>query len=279
MSKVLPPEPSEVARRGTGSAIPLMDSMADTAPRQLARIAGALYLINIVLGAFAIGVVPAMVVVAGDAAATAHNIQTHELLYRLGLAAHVLVTVTNVPLALIFYELFKVVNRRIALLDAFFILVATALEAAGLLNQFAPLVLLSNEPYTSALPAAQLQALAYMPNVLSGIHYSIHTVFFAFDIICLAYLVLRSRFLPRAIGVLLAIDALAYLVYSFTNLLAPGFAAHLVPWIQLPALFCEGALCLWLLVVGVDGERWQLWTASAGSRRQSSTEVVPARIS
>src|SRR3989475_4331830 len=165
--------------------------------------AGALYLINIVGGASSIPIVPAMLLVAGNAAATAHNIQTHELLYRSGLVAHVLVTVTNVPLALIFYELLKVVNRRLALLDAFFILVATAIEAAGLVNQFAPLVLLGSGPYTSALPAAQLQALAYVPTVLSGIHYSIHTVFFGFDIIIFAYLVLRSTFLPRAISVLL----------------------------------------------------------------------------
>jgi hypothetical protein len=163
--------------------------------------AGALYLINIVLGAFAIGIVPAIIAVGPDAAATAHNIQTHELLYRLGLAAHVVVTVTNVPLAVIFYDLFKVVNRRLALLDAFFILVATAIEAAGLLHQFAPLVLLSSGSSTSA-PAAQLQALAYAPgSALSGIDYSIHTVFFGFDILCVAYLVLRSTFLPRAIGV------------------------------------------------------------------------------
>jgi Domain of unknown function (DUF4386) len=240
-----------------------MDSIAGTPPRQLARIAGVLYLINIVLGAFAISIVPAIVVVAGDAAATAHNIQTHELLYRLGLVAHVLVTVTNVPLALIFYELFKVVNRRVALLDAFFILVATSIEAAGLLNQFAPLVLLGNESLTSALPTAQLQALAYAPVALSGIEYSIHTMFFGFDILCFAYLVLRSRFVPRAIGVLLAIDGVAYLIYSFADLLVPGFAAQLVPWIQLPALFGEGSLCLWLLVVGLDVERWNEHASAA----------------
>src|SRR5690348_16819291 len=199
-------------------------------PRQLARMAGALYLINIVLGAFATAIIPAIVVVSGDAAATAHNIQTHELLYRLGLVAHLVVTVTNVPLAVIFYYLFKVVSRRLALLDAFFILVATAIEAAGLLNQFAPLVLLGSGSYASALPAAQLQALAYMPSALSGVDYSIHTVFFGFDALCVAYLVLRSTFLPRAIGVLMAIDGLAYLVYGFADLLAPGFAAQLVPW-------------------------------------------------
>src|SRR5918911_3397030 len=123
-----------------------MESIADTSPRQLARIAGALYLINIRGGAFAIGFVPAMLVVSGDAAATAQNIQAHELLYRLGLAAHLVVTATNVPLAVIFYDLFKVVNRRLAVLDACFILVATAIEAAGLVNQFAPLVPLSSGP-------------------------------------------------------------------------------------------------------------------------------------
>jgi hypothetical protein len=230
--------------------------------------AGALYLINIVGGAFAIGIVPAMLLVAGDAAATAHNIQAHELLYRAGLAVHVVVTVTNVPLAMIFYELFKVVNRRLALLDVFFILVATAIEAAGVVNQFAPLVLLGSGPYASALPATQLQALAYVPWNLSSIEYSLHTVFFGFDILCMAYLVFRSTFLPRAIGVLLAIDGLAYLVYSFAYFLAPGFAAQLVPWIQLPALIGEGSLCLWLLVVGVDVERWKKG-ASVAIRMQS----------
>jgi hypothetical protein len=242
-----------------------MDSVTSASPRALARTAGALYLINILGGAFAITVVPAMLVVQGDAAATAQNIQAHELLYRAGLAAHVLVTVTNVPLAVIFYELFKVVNRRVALLDAFFILVATAIEAAGILNQFAALALLGGQPYSGALPVAQLQALAYLPGDLSHVDYSIHTVFFGFDILCSAYLVLRSGLLPRVIGVLLAIDGVAYLVYSFADMLAPGFAADLVPWIQFPALLGEGAFCLWLLVVGVNVERW----------KQLATRFVP----
>jgi Domain of unknown function (DUF4386) len=251
-----------------------MDSITGASPRQLARIAGALYLINIVGGAFAITVVPALLVVQGDPAATAHNIQTHELLYRAGLAAHVLVTVTNVPLAVIFYELFKVVNRRIALLDAFFILVATAIEAAGILNQFAPLALLGGAPYTGALPAAQLQALAYLSSDLSHNGYTIHTVFFGFDILCMAYLVLRSRLLPRAIGVLLAIDGIAYLVYSFTDILAPRFAATLVPWIQLPALLGEGALCVWLLLFGVDVERWKQWATRSTPMPFTSVDAV-----
>jgi Domain of unknown function (DUF4386) len=251
-----------------------MDTVTGASPRQLARIAGALYLINIAGGAFAIGFVHATLF-ASDPATTAANIQAHQLLYRSGLAAHVIVTVTNVPLALIFYELFKVVNRRVALLAAFFILVATAIEAAGLLNEFTPLVLLGNGPDASALPTAQLQALASLSSHLSGVHYTLYTVFFGLDILCLSYLVYRSRFLPRAIAVLLAVDGLAYLVYSFTDFLAPSLAADLTPWIQLPAPLAEGAFSLWLLVFGVNLERWTKRSGGATRMRSGQVEALP----
>jgi hypothetical protein len=238
--------------------LPGMDTVEETSPRTLARLAGGLYLVNIVAGAFAIGFVRATLFVA-DPAGTTHNILSHEFLYRSSLAAHVVVTLTNIPLALVFYELFTVVNRRLALLDVFFTLVATAIEAAGIVDQFTPLTLLGGQPDTAAL---------------STIDYDIYTIFFGFDIICLGYLVFRSTFLPRAIGVLLAIDGLAYLVNGFADLLAPGFAAHLVPWIQLPAPLGEGSLCLWLLLVGLNAQRWR--TRADGGRTATSQAVVPA---
>ena len=249
-----------------------MDFIAGASPRQLARTAGALYLVNILAGAFAIGVVPTILVV-HNMGTTAHNIQTHELLYRLSLAAHVVVTVTNVPMAVIFYELFKVVNRRLAMLDVFLSLVATAIEAASLLNQFTPVVLLGSR-YTSALPPAQLHALAYLPTDLATTDYSIYTVFYGLDFIVVGYLVFRSTFLPRTIGVLLAIDRLAYLANAFADLLAPGFAAHLGPWIDLPAVFGEGSLCLWLLVAGVDAGRWKERASAAIRMRSTQVEEL-----
>ena len=115
-----------------------MERVAEASPRRWARIAGGLYLSVIVGGFFAVGFVPAAIVVAGDAAATAHNILGNELLYRLGLAAHIIILPLNMPLAVIFYGLFKVVNRRLSLLVVFFTLVGTAIEGANLLNQFAP---------------------------------------------------------------------------------------------------------------------------------------------
>jgi hypothetical protein len=242
-----------------------MERIAGASPRQLARTAGGLYLINILGGFFAIGLVPGLLFVAGDAAATAHNIQANETLYRFGIVAHILIDVTAVLMAVIFYELFKVVNRRLALLVVFFTLVATAVETASLVNQFVPLILLDGAR-SSAFTAEQLQALAYTPTVLQGIGYDVNSVFFAGYGITIGYLVFRSTFLPRLIGVLLAVGASCYLAYGVADMLSPQFAAHLVPYIQLPSLVGEGSFCLWLLIAGVNVQRWKEHASTATSR-------------
>ena len=199
--------------------------MTEIGPKPLARIAGALYLVNILAGAFAIGYVTA---------AVGSDVHGHELLFRLGIAAHVVVTMTNIGLALIFYELFKVVNRRVALLFVFFTLVATAIEAAGIVTQ------LTTFNFDVAEPA-----------------YNVSAVFFGGDALATGYLIYRSTFLPRVIGVLMLIDGVAYIFNSFATFLAPGFAAHLVPYIELPTLVGEGSLTLWLLIAGINVARWQ----------------------
>jgi hypothetical protein len=99
-------------------------------------------------------------------------------------------------------------------------------------------------------------------------------VFFGLDILVFAYLVLHSAFLPRTIGVLLVIDGLAYLCYSFTDILAPAAAARLVPWIQLLALVGEGSLCLWLLVVGINSDRWNQQARAAIQLQSRQSEAL-----
>src|SRR2546425_7707467 len=125
----------------------MTDRAVVTSPRTYARVAGLLYLIVIVAGIFAEIFVRGQLVVANDAAATAHNIVTHALRYRLGFAAELIALSCNVPLALIFYELFKVVNQRVTLLVVFFSLVGTAIEGVDLLNHLAPLTLLGGGGY------------------------------------------------------------------------------------------------------------------------------------
>jgi hypothetical protein len=104
--------------------------------------AGFLYLLNIATGAFIYGFVRSTTIAPGDAGTTASNILQHALLYRLGFVAGIITELCNAPLALIFYDLFKVVNRSLSALVAIFILVATAIESANLLNYYAPLILL-----------------------------------------------------------------------------------------------------------------------------------------
>ncbi len=109
-----------------------------------------------------------------------------------------------------------------------------------------------------------MRDLAYAPLSLLSIGYNIQQVLYACYLLAAGYLVFRSTFLPRTVGVLLAIGALAYLIYSFTTFLAPGFAAQLVPYIQLPSLIGEASFCLWLLAIGVNVQRWQEQARTAG---------------
>jgi uncharacterized protein DUF4386 len=239
----------------------------EASPRLYARIAGFLYLIVIVGGAFAELFVRGRLVVQGDAAATAHNIMTHQLLYRLGFAVEVFYLVCNVPLALIFYNLFKVVNKKIALLDAILGLVSTAIEAVSLLAHYAPLVVLGGGPYLHAFTAEQLEAAAYLSLQLFEGGFAISLVFFGFDCFAMAYLVYRSTFLPRVIGVLLAIEGSGYLINSFALFLAPALEARIFPYF-VPTAIAEVALSLWLLVMGVNVQRWKEQASAMGAIRK-----------
>jgi len=241
-----------------------MERIAETSPALEARVAGFLYLIVIVGGIFAEVFVRGRLVVHGDAAATAHNIVTHELLYRLGFAVEVFYCAfCNVPILLIFYNLFKVVNKNVALLMVFFDLVTTAIESISMLAHFAPLVFLGGGHYLSAFTAEQLQASAYMSLQLFEHGFAISLVFFGLDCLVTAYLIVRSTFLPRILGVLLAIEGLGYLINSFAAFLAPALQARIFPYFMVTGIG-EVALCLWLLVMGVNVQRWKEQAGVAG---------------
>jgi len=243
-----------------------MVRIAETSPRTKARIAGLLYLIVIVGGIFAEVIVRGRLVVPGDAAATAHNIVTHELLYRLGFAVEVFYCACNVPLILIFYDLFKVVSRSVASLVVLFSLVGTAVESVSLLAHFAPLVFLGGGRQLGAFTTEQLQAWSYASLQFFESGFAIALVFFGFYCFAIAYLIIRSTFFPRIIGVLLAIQGLFYLINSFSNFLAPKFAAHFFPFLAASGV-AEISLCLWLLIMGVNVQRWKEQASAAASLR------------
>jgi hypothetical protein len=232
-----------------------MSGRATMSPRTCARIAGLLYLLVIVAGIFAEIVVRGGLVVPGDAAATARNILAREQLFRWGFAAELAAGLCVVPLMLILYELLKVVDRRIALLAVFFSLVGGSIEGAALLGHFAPLILLKQGAGLGVGPDL-LQAQTAMTLELQRIGYALGLAFFGGTMLARGYLIMRSAFLPRIIGGLLAIQGVAYLVNSFVDFLAPDLAAAVLRVLMVTGLG-EVLLCLWLLVMGVNEPRWR----------------------
>jgi hypothetical protein len=231
-------------------------ALEKTSPQLQARIAGGLYLIVIVGGIFAEVLVRGRLVVHADAAATAHNIMAHPMLYRWGFVVELFYCVCNVPVTVIFYNLFKVVNRNLALMMVILDLVVNTIESISLLFHFAPLLLLQGGHYLSAFTAEQLQAASYVSIELFEHGFAICLVFFGFDCLVMAYLIYRSTFLPRILGAMLAIEGVGYLVNSFSLFLVPALQPRIFPYFAVTAI-AEVALCLWLLVMGVNAERWR----------------------
>jgi len=231
--------------------------LAEASPRLKARITGVVYLLfflTVVLGEVFIrqAGISGLGVLPGDAAATANTILAHEASYRLGWALGLISTACYVALMALFYQLFTPVNRSLSLLAAFFGLVGCAITAFGSLFQLAPLVVLGGSPYLSVFNEQQLQALALMFLNLSAQVSSIALLFFGLFQLVIGYLIFRSTFLPRILGALMALAGVGWL-----TVLAPPLAHSLSTYIEILGVLAEGSLMLWLLVMGVNAQRWK----------------------
>jgi hypothetical protein len=226
-------------------------STVGASPQTKARITGLLYLLVIVTAAFAEMGVRGPMIVSGDAAATARNIMAGEGLYRLGGVADLANLACDVAISILLYELLKPGGRTLARLAAAFRLMADACLAAATLFHFAPLFFLSGAPYLGAFTPAQLQALAYQALRVHGLGYNLCLVFFGIHLLLIGYLIARSAIIPRAIGALLALTGILYLVNSYVHLAAPSI--HLPGYFLLPGFVSENAVAWWLLIFGVGG--------------------------
>lgn len=236
---------------------PVPAASTQWSPRAYARLAGALYVVGIAVGLFAELVVRGGLTVWSDAARNAIQIQEGEQLYRLGFAGGVLILMINIPLAVIHYRIFKVASESAALVIAFAILVGTGIEGANLLNHYAPIVMLGESAYLEGIPLEQRQTLALASIRLFSIGYGVALAFFAIYDIAAGYAILKSRFMPGFIGVLMILAGLCYLTNSFALFIAPSVASTLYPFILLPCFIGELCMALWLLIVGVNADRWR----------------------
>jgi hypothetical protein len=152
----------------------------------------------------------------------------------------------------LFYRLFKPVDKTVALLAAFLSLVGCAVQAAGSLFQIAPTIILAGDRYLGAFSAEQLQSLSLLSLNLSVQSGYINIVFFGFFDLLIGYLVFKSTFLPRVLGLFMAVAGLGWLTF-----LSPSLGLGLSPFVDIVGFVAEMLLMLWLLVKGVDVPRWR----------------------
>ncbi|HBD25966.1 DUF4386 domain-containing protein [Flavobacterium sp.] len=220
--------------------------------KNLARIAGFCYLIVIVTGLFSEVFVRQTVRVSNDALATAHNIQTNEMLFRWGFVADLINFVVGLPTILIIYYLFKRTNKLLLQLAVTFVVIQTAIIAVNLLNQISPLLILSNDTYLKTFEPNQLATLSLLSLNIQTQGYAIGLVFFGFYCLIVGYIIYQSKFLPKIFGILYAFSGLCYLVNSFTMFLSKGFENPLFLYLAIPIFIGELSVCLWLLIKGID---------------------------
>jgi hypothetical protein len=235
----------------------MTNPIADAPPRPKARITGVVYLLYF-LTAILAEVFMKGIVVSGDAAATANNIQAHEPLFRLGLGTGLIATAWYIALTALLYELFKPVNRSVSLVAAFFSLVGCAIQAFGAVFQLAPLVISGSSADLSAFKPEESQALALILFKLDSQAQTITLVFFGLYCLLIGFLIFKSTFLPRILGVLMALAGLGWLTF-----LAPPLANALSPYVLVLGFLAELSLMLWLLVKGVNVQRWKQQAAAA----------------
>src|SRR5438552_7170504 len=228
----------------------------DESPVLQARIAGGFWLLCIVAGI--VGFIAGFpLIVANDAAATAANILAKESLFRLGFTADLISGLSYVGVTVFIYYVLKPVSRSLSLLAAFFGLAGVAIGGASWVIHLTPLLLLHGDQYLTAFTTSQLQTVSLAALKLQLQVFPIGMVFFGIQCMSIGYLVAQSTFLPRILGLLLAIGGTCYVIASFANFLTPSFGPRLVPFIMPVALIGEGSLGLWLLVKGVNVERWK----------------------
>jgi Domain of unknown function (DUF4386) len=227
-----------------------------TSPQIYARIGGLAYLIIIVAGALGELFIRNKIIVSGDPAATAHNIAASPLLWRIGIAGDLIMHVCDLIVAMVYYLLFSRVNKNLALLAVLFGMIQTAVLVANKMNLMMPLFLSGNEAYLKAFTSQQLQALSYVAVKAHGYGFGIGLIFFGFECLIDGWLIFKSAFLPKFLGVFIIIAGLCYLTNSFALILFPAVSDAIFQVVIVPTLIAELSMCLWLLIKGVNLTKW-----------------------
>ena len=206
---------------------------------------------------FSVSVVRKLVV-RGDATATAASILGSESLFRLGIVADLGGLLLFIASGVLLYDVFKPASRRLALLFLVLFEGCAFIQSLNAIHNLAALLLIKGGPGLSGLAPAQANSMAFVFLKLYSLNFNLALLFGGASSIVLGSLILGATFVPRILGLLMILDGLGYLTFSLSAFLSPSLAAHIFPFIPFStAAIGEGALFLWLIVKGVNAERWQ----------------------
>ncbi|HKW57371.1 MAG TPA: DUF4386 domain-containing protein [Candidatus Acidoferrum sp.] len=236
-----------------------MEWIAEASPRPLARMAGVFQLLESIATACGQVLVLNRLVVSDNPAATAANIIGHQELFWFGFLLSLLGVVFHIAYAFLFYELLKPVSRRLSFFAMLVLLIATAVQGLMAVFYLGPSLVLNAGKSLSAFNAEQVQALAYTFVRLNGFAFNTHLFLFGLWCLLVGILIVRSMFLPRVLGLLLVIAGLGWMMY-----LVPPVANRLfMPYIAGASALGEIPLEFWLMVMGVNVQRWKQQASAA----------------
>ena len=228
--------------------------------QKTARTAGLLYLLFMLTFIFS-SVVRSRMIVFGDAVTTANNVMASEWLFRIGFISEILSAAFFLLAAWTLYAILKSVNKNLALLFLLLNLSGVVIECMNALNLFAALLFLSGADYLKAFEVNQLKSFAmfFLNSYQSG--FMIAQVFYGAWLLPLGYLVFKSGFLPRILGMLLMVDCVGILIWFFQFFLLPSYPAIAYPSYAI-GFIAELSLGLWLLIRGVNEQKLNLTETS-----------------
>jgi hypothetical protein len=230
---------------------PKMNSIKKTA-----RITGVLYLVIAIVGGFAFTAGTSNLIIPGDATATANNIVASESLFRIGAVGDAVVFLAEIVLVVTLYLLFKPVSKTLALIAAISRLAMTVMQGMNLLNKFTALLLLSGADYLTAFEPDQVHALVLL--FLNAYEYGalVWGTFFGLHLLVLGYLLFKTGYLNRILGILFVFASFGYLVDSFGHFLLPQYT-EIYSWVVWATVPAELSFAFWLLIKGVNVEQWE----------------------
>lgn len=235
-------------------------SKYDVSPQTYARTGGVLYFMIIILGIFYELVVRNSILIPGDSMATMASLKQHEFLWRLGIVAEFMSSIASIGLILIMYRLTQLVNKDLAMLAAFFNLAGVTIQTGYIIQLIEALFPIGASSYLQAFTPEQLSAMISLSTKSHLFGFGIALLMFAPYFLLTGYLIYKSVYLPKFVGVLYMISGAGYLVNSVFLILAPQFSGMVFMIIVLPVFIGEMSLSLILLIKGVNEQAWSKYS-------------------